>query len=324
MKINFDQLAIVPYLDMSKISENMDRSIALQSYYNGEWHMPMPIDDKIILMKGIPAESTYLSKSIVDNSIDVYIFAIDYLYQYAAWNDIVPHIHALINYYITMFTCVSKMDLYVSTDVGNLQKANYMKTELEYLYITCKSCFDTLQKIISKLWNTKIQLLGTIEKRNLPDTFRKVIISDKVVKTLDRICSDYNIPEQLARFYINQVDFYEKLKNIRDDIVHHDKSLDYFFVFEKGFAISKENRLFSKYEIWNEKDKEKNDLYSVRPLIHYIIQNTVKACNDYCDCIRMIIKFPDSIFKDYHFFLRTPALKSFLSMDRELKEKSWW
>ena len=99
------------------------------------------------------------------------------------------------------------------------------------------------------------------------------------------------------QFYINQIYFYEKLKNIRDDIVHREKTFDIFYIFDDGIGISNKDKLFKVFEILNTNDYKPNSIYSIRLLINYIIETTIKSCCDFCDCIYQIIMLPKP-FKD--------------------------
>ncbi len=324
MEIGKEQLATVPYLNKSVITNTSGRVFVLKPFYiNSEWKIPVPAGNKLLLITGIPAASTYVSQSIVELENDIFIPCIDFLYRYFTWDEINYFIDGLLNSFENLFIIVNKIDSFLKIRDNKLVKNDFIRTEMEYLFIVCKSIYDTLQKIISIFWNKKVKLLGNIEKRNLPDKYRNVIINNGKKRTLDEMITKYNIPLQLAEYYYKQFDFYEKLRIIRNDIVHHEKTLDYFFVFDEGFAISKDTKLFKEYNIWNEDDKKENNIYSIRPLISYIINNTIKSCDDYCKCILQVVKLPEQMILD-NVYLRTPHIKAFKQMERDLKTTSWW
>jgi hypothetical protein len=132
------------------------------------------------------------------------------------------------------------------------------------------------------------------------------------------------LPDDFVNYYLEQIEFYENLKIVRDDIVHHEKTIDYIFITEEGFAISEDTLLFKRYNIWKIENKKGNGLYSIRPLISYLINNTIKSCNDYCQCISKIIDFSQPLILDSFVFLRNPHIKSFIAMEEALNETTWW
>jgi hypothetical protein len=205
-----------------------------------------------------------------------------------------------------------------------MEKSDFARSEFEYLFVVCKSIFDTLQKIISILWNKSVKLIDGTERKNLPDSFRAVVMADKKVRTIDEIQARFGLPRELAQYYSEQCEFYEKLKSIRDDIVHHDKSLDYFYSLEEGFAISDTTRLFQDFPIWNENDKKNGHLYSVRPLLSFLITKTISSCNEFCTAISRVIGFPRPIIEGGFIFVRSPHIVAVVDMETALRTSTWW
>lgn len=151
-----------------------------------------------------------------------------------------------------------------------------------------------------------------------------MVYKDKKRLKIENIIEKYSIPSKLANYYNNIGEFYEKLKILRDGIVHHGLDIKDIFVFDKGFAISSETNLFKYYSIWNNDEKKPNNYYSLRPLLYHWISNSIDACNEFARVISSVIKFPPSIMSKHNVYIRTPHLKSYNQMKKELNEGTWW
>jgi hypothetical protein len=288
------------------------------------WKLPIWIKDKILLSPGgFPASSLYIAKGINDDKQDLYIPIIDFVYKFISYPKINYHIAGLENNIIDLFIIISKIDSYIYGNQRHLLISDFVKTDMEYLFIVCKRMYDILQHIIMILWES-IKTFDGQEKVNLPERFRNIVINNNKRRSIDEIVSYYHLPKDIAQFYINQIDFYERLKKIRDDIVHREKTFDTFFILDDGIGISNSDKLFDVFEILNTNDHKQNGIYSIRPLINYVITTTLKSCCDFCNCIAQIIILPKPIIIDFNVYLRTPSIENYTKMYNELQKTSWW
>lgn len=317
---------ILPFLQIPSTEKMNGRSVVLSTFHDGEkWILPMITNEgKIILIPNtIPHKGKYLAKSIQNHNTDFPFQFLDFLYKHASWHEIIIQSDSIVNDVFNLFTSVAKIDLFYEYSEQNSDCSDYVTTEIEYILINCKSLFDYLQKVISIIWNKYIKLNEGI-KYNLPDTFRKMVYLDKKKLTTEQIISKFGLPDAIANFYSDTAIFYENLKIFRDDIVHHGKNIEVLFVLKEGFAARKESILFNYFPVYNENESKPNNLYSIRPLIHHIIRNTIISCNYFSEIIRKCIQFPENIMPEYSTFLRIPQFQSFMKMEKELMTNSWW
>jgi hypothetical protein len=322
--MNFKELQDIPYFSLNKIDELQGRLLLFAPFYvDNEWEMPIQHGSKIIFLKAIPSKSNYISNQLMDKETDIYLPFVDFFYKHASWRDLLYHINGLTNDIENLFTSIAKIDFFHTIKTKNIDVANFVATEMEYILITSKSLFDSLQKIFSIIWKKYVKLNISI-KNNLPETFRKMIFQDKKRLSKEEIENKFSIPSEIATYYYSMGDFYEKLKILRDDIVHHNKNLDNIFVLDKGFAISKDSLLFKKNELlWEDKDGI-NNLFSIRPLLNYWISSTIDSCNDFIHSFSNNLILPKSLFQNHNVYIRSPNLKSFIYMKKELKSNPWW
>ena len=280
--MNFDIFKDLPYVAITNKDELNNRSIVLEPFFqNNEWKIPIVDEkaDKIIYLTGKPVHTEYISKVNYEPNSDLNLNFLDIYYNYMSWQDINYHFSGLMNDIINLFISISKIDLFQSIKNNRIHLCDFVSTEIEYLLVICKSIFDTLQKIISILWNNHFQLVEGLIKKNLPETFRKMLILDNKPLDLSEIKEKYNLPEPLANYYIGTRDFYLKLKKIRDDIVHHNKSIKYIYVTNEGFGIGPQSLVYKFFNsLWKNNEKLHPNIYSIRPFLHHIIDATISSC----------------------------------------------
>ncbi|WP_062428962.1 hypothetical protein [Treponema endosymbiont of Eucomonympha sp.] len=262
---------ILPYLDMDVLlSKSNGRKIALLPYFDGDtWKEPIlnKETNKVILIKGISTFVTglYLSAKPADETQDAFFRIIDLIFSRLSYDDITCHTSALLHYITNMFTVIAKIDSYLEINVENKQISDFINTDIDYLFVLCRSIYDILQKIIANFWkNVKlVDKNGNSETELLPESFGKMIEKkeNKKVKlrTADEISQEFNMPIEFIQFYANQAPFYEKIKMVRDRIIHRpiENKGTQFFVFDDGFGISSneylKEDLFEQFNVWEKK-----------------------------------------------------------------------
>lgn len=324
-KIKHSNLIKLPYISLSTADKICNRIIPIFPIWeNQEWKMPIFIGNKIDIIKAVPAKSDYIAKEIENSKTDIYLPFFNFFFKFITFPDLMHYFDCLSNDIHNLFTSIAKIDTFFKLGNKNSEIGDFIATEIEYIVILCKSLFDLLQIIISKIWQN-VKLVKGKNKKNLPKTFRRMVYKDEQILSKQKIIEDYNIPEELASFYSNIAPFYEKLKIFRDKIVHQGKISETVFVLEIGFAILNTSFLYSDYKDLLIKKFVYNDrLYSIRPILYHWITNTINTCNFFSETISKIIKFPESLIKDYNIYTRSYHIKNFLNMKEELKYNPWW
>jgi hypothetical protein len=145
--------------------------------------------------------------------------------------------------------------------------------------------------------------------------------------------SKYKLPKYINDFYSDKYEFFIALKEMRDDIIHRGISMPTIFIFKnKGFAIDANNKtskfveFANKFQIWDVKSFEKNNLAPMLPVIAYIILNSINALSDFITIIENPQYFkglPSDVAPNYKIYLRSPFAKYFNNLETIIKNNSW-
>jgi hypothetical protein len=326
--ISLDELAKLPYFDCKDLG---GRLVPVFPCLNDdrEWEIYVFDQNTIINIKGTPVEVDYFARS-ADKETDIYIEFLNFITKRAYWSDVVFFIDGIRNDIHNLGASLEKIDLFFKVwKEARLQGmerdvARFVSTELEYVFTVCRSLFDLLQEVISRLWK-RVKLNDTsIKKRNLPQSFRKVVLKDGQLIGPDEIKTRYGLPQQLAEFYYKAAPFFIRLRNYRDDILHSGRGFDLIFQTERGFAIKKDLEPFSSFDIWKDEDLLPNNLASLRPLVAYVITETLRTCEEFAAIMEQTIELPPDIAPGYLLFLRGHHIGSLLKMKVILEKERWW
>ena len=187
-----------------------------------------------------------------------------------------------------------------------------------------RGLFDLLQEVIATLWQ-RIELFDkSIKKRQLPKSFRAMVLNDDRLRTVEAIQAQFHIPGELASLYYRHGPFFQVLRQYRDDVVHSGKDFASIFVTEKGFAVSADVEPFVSFGVWNEEHMLPNRLASLRPIVAHVINETLSTCEDFAQTIQGIIRFPPEIAPRFRLFLRGYHNHQLLAMNDVLKNCKWW
>ena len=122
---------------------------------SGKWHLWVPQNDKLIDMTAIPVESNYFAKN-PEKSEDIIFNFLEFLEKRALWPDIKPWVTAITSDIHNLAASLAKLELFFQTNKSsNMDVRRMVGTELEYIFITCRSLFDLLQMVIKFLWNRR-------------------------------------------------------------------------------------------------------------------------------------------------------------------------
>ena len=271
-----------------------------------------------------PAEADYFSRT-PEKETDVCVEFLDFMAQRACWIDALQPINGLRCDIHNLGASLAKIDLFyeISKD-RKTEIARFVSTELEYIFSVCRSLFDLLQKTISRIWGRVTLADKSIAKKNLPDSFRGMVMREKTRMSSDEIVQRWNIPKPLAEYCFRQGGFFELLRNYRDQISHHGRDLKFLFVTERGFAVCADTEPFASFSVWNEDHMLPNRLASLRPVLAHIVTETIKACEEFTMVIQSLVTFPPEVAPGFKLFLRGNHMKELLAMQDILGGCLWW
>lgn len=322
MTIHRSELSKISFIDAKNVG---GRSLTTLTFYeSGEWHMWIATPDGLLPLQGQPVEADYFGIDR-ETETDVFIAFLDFMAQRACWNDVLHPIEGLVCDIHNLGASLAKINLFyeVSKD-RSTEITRFVSTELEYIFSVCRSIFDLLQKTILRLWHRVTPVDTRLVKKNLPESFRAMVMKDRSRMSVDEIAERWRIPEQLAQYYFKQGPFFELLRGYRDRIAHHGQDLRFLFVTERGFAISADTEPFATFSVWDEEHMLQNRLASLRPVVAHIITETIRACEEFTEVMQRFVVFPPPIAPGFRLFLRGHHTKELLQMQSILENCLWW
>jgi len=320
--IKKSELTKIPFID----SENIGGRVltTLTFFEEGEWQMWLPLPTGLTRMKAKPAEADYFARK-PEKDTDIYFDFLNFMTQRACWVDVMPFIDGIRNDIHNLGASLGKLDLFYHLPADKRSEARrFASTEVEYIFIVCRSIFDLLQKVIATLWQ-RIELLDkNVKKQQLKESFRGMVLCNEQLMNMEIIQTRFHIPAELASFYHRYGPFFKMLRQYRNDFVHSGKDFNSIYVTEKGFAVSAEIEPFASFGVWNEEHMLPNRLASLRPIIAHVITQSHRACEDFTQMIQKIIRFPPEIAPGFRLFLRGFHNHHLLAMEDVLANCSWW
>ena len=270
-----------------------------------QWHLWVPNNDLITEMKGTPVESNYFAKT-PERPDDIIFPFLEFLEKRALWPEIHPWTIAITNDLHNLAASMAKFDLMFQANKSSRTDIRRMiSTELEYVFLTCKSLFDLLQKTIANLWEKiTIQNPKNLKKRTLPPRFSKIALDGNNIRSVPEIEKKYQIPKELAVFYNRNAKFFNWLRDYRVSISHGTGEFDLIFVTEKGLAIHCDRLPFNSMNIWSSTNTIPEKLGSIKSVVSYIISYTLEAFDDAIIFFQSRIKFPADVVPNYRMYTR--------------------
>jgi hypothetical protein len=313
----------LPYLKLENLK---GRPIPVHMFHDGkQWQCWFSLENRLLQPLQIRGciESIYLAAQPARNS-DAYFLFINFIYKHVDLNKIQSFTSALLSDILNIGASLKKMDLIRS--FGNFEiTPRLVTTELEYLLLTCRSIFDLLQEIVSRIWDTIHLIDSSTKKKELPKSFARIVLCNNVIQSPEDIQKRFGISPRLAEWYSKYASFFCKLRDVRDSIVHQPIQEPLIYVDEKGFSIGVNSSplTFRQLMQFPEEILENGSIGSLNYFVAYFVRETLAACEDFAVAICKEIQFPPDFAPDYHFFMRSPTMSSLLGIERILTEDPW-
>lgn len=328
MKIDPDDYSAIspkdlPYLNIEALE---GRSIPLHSFHDGNrWNLWVPLENGLLqpLQVHDCVEMVYLASKPIRGS-DAYLQFVDFIYKHVDIKHTRSFIAALTSDIFNLGASLRKLDLLRALEDRD-GKSRLVTTELEYLLLLCRSMFDLLQEIISRIWNT-VRLLDTsIKKRKLPGSFRKVVLYNDIIQSPHEIQKRFGLSPALARWYSECASFFCRLRDVRDAVVHQPIQEPLIYVGNEGFSIGIDSSPLPFREMieWPENVLENGRIGPLNYFVAHFIHETLAACEKFVTAVTQEIQFAPDFAPNYAFFMRSPNLASLLGIRRVLDTDPW-
>ena len=192
----------------------------------------------------------------------------DYLYQCADWPVVGHWVDGILTDLTHLGVAVKKLAFWEGqTKYLNIDEI--VITEIEYILIVCRSTLDLLQELMHRLW------LKSASKLKLEKTFAKMVLENNLPMPAERIKERHSIPDTLAQFYAETGPFVEKLRNLRDRIVHGGGSVSEIIFTDRGFGVIAKDHPFEPLGVWLKGDYYNENVASLRTLVAFIVWKTI-------------------------------------------------
>ncbi len=315
--------AHLPHVDADNLG---GRSLSLYSLRdeNGEWQMWLP-DGNGGLFKVIatPVESCYFAKEPASES-DIRLFFIEFLDQRASYPKTRKLARAAYSDVQNLAASLAKLELIFAARDNWPGTSRMAATELEYIFLNCRSLFDLFQEVVLTLWGGVKLLDESLRKRNLPPSFRRMVLQDDRRMSVEEIVAKHQIPTQLAEAYHSTGQFFEWLRQYRDYIAHSGRDFECVFVAENGFAISTDAPPFSSMKIWCDANTLQNNLGSLKSAACHVVLTTLSALETIILSFQSVIQFLPPLVPGYSIFICGPNIKHLAQMAGAVKENPWY
>lgn len=313
----------MPHVDVDNLH---GRSLPMHCLLDddGEWNMWLPdANGSLCKMRGSPFEARYFAKNPASQE-DIRLFFVEFLNQRANYPETHELSHAAYSDVQNLATSLAKLELMFSARDAWPGVNRMAATELEYIFLTCRSLFDIFQEVIAKLWHRIGSSDPSFTKQNLPESYRRMVLHGGKRMTVDEIVAKHQIPQQIAAAYYATSQFFEWLREYRDYIVHGGKDFECVFVGEEGFAIMCVTPPFSRMNIWCDNNTLPNNLGSLKSVACHVIFTTLQALESVIIELQTVIQFPPPTVPEYALFLCGPNVKHLRNIQDGIRDRPWY
>lgn len=311
-QVTLEALRKVPYLEVDALEGRMPYLMPL--WDGTEWHVWVPRGDDLFEMKPSDARGVdYVAATPFDES-DVFIPFVDLMWQRASWPFVRPLITAIIEDFHNMGTSVAKLHSFVLNRdrLPEGLAARFAETEFEYLITLCRSVFDLLQEMISRLWQNVVCMddpeAEAFRKAHvLPTSFAPMVVRNGEVLTASAIETIRGIPAPLAQAYERSAVFFVSLRDVRTRILHSGCRIGTVYDTSCGFCVDPSEPPFDGFDGWLDAHHFNERLVTVLPWVAHLIASTMGACDDLARAFAGIVRLPGPVAPGYRIFVRAPT-----------------
>lgn len=291
----------------------------------GKFHVWIERGSDLLEMKIIkPIESDYFGQK-ADTEQDIYFDFLNFMYQRCTREDVFPMLEAITNDMHNLAACFQKIELFHKLKYErDIEVNRFIVTEIEYIFSVCRSLFDLFQFIAKKYWDGIVLIDSTIKKRSLKDSFAEMALKGEAIRTADELQRRFGLPLPWANFYIQEADFFKKIRKYRNNVHHRGLTPKIIFHTSKGFAIHADYEPFTYFNVWKKETFMPNDLAPIKPIIAFVVKETFGAMNRYINMLARIIKFPEEIAPGYFLFMRGYHIHKLAELEDYIENNQWY
>jgi hypothetical protein len=316
------EFAKIPYLDLKAINGRM---VMLFPMWDGtRWRIWIPVNGELKELPGSPVHADYVAKS-PEHRHDLYVPFLDTLWQQTSLPDVVARIRKLSSCLHKVAASIEKLRLLHRTAPEGDSRLGYLaSTEVDYVIITLRTLFDTVQDTVAQIW-THLRVLETGARiPALPQSFKTIVLHADKPRTASEIVDKYGLPLQLAQAYAAAAVFFLDLRTARDAIVHGLKDEAFVFHTAKGFAVDPKVKPFSLFTSWTAEHRYSDSLVSILPYLAYIILTTFDHCTALIAALASSVRLSSPLAPGWKVFVRGYFNAGLHELERCRRNESVW
>ncbi len=311
------ELAKLPYVKLDELQGRVPFLLSVWDDTASRFRMWLPnTKGGLMEMKagGEPAEADYLGR-VAESETDLDIPFLDFMHKRACWPRVRHWISSLRDDIHNLAASLAKIEHFFECSEGGDDAkhipgvSRFVVTEVEYIFVVCRSLFDILQEIVARLWQT-IRLhdeTANSRKRALKKSFRPMVLSGREeLITAAQLIEKFALPEQLARFYCDAGPFFRELMHYRDSVIHGGgrDGVDLVLATPRGFGVFKPFRAFESFGIWKPDDDYNENVVALQRAVAFAVWRTIETCNEFAAAVSRTIEFPPDMAPEYRLFVR--------------------
>jgi hypothetical protein len=274
------------------------------------------------------AEGQYVAQEQA-KADDLYFPFAELMWKRATWQEVCHWLTSINDDVHNLATALAKIDFFWDMRERRpvLSVGRFVKNEIEYILMVCRSILDSLHEITAAIWE-KVTLTdpeAQKRKRPLEKKFSSMVFRENKLMSAEEIAKHRHVPPGLAALYAEAGPFLGTVRQLRDRVVHGGHDAPFVFCTPRGFAIDRAAPHFAALPVWAPEHTYNENLVSLRPLLAHLILTTLYLCNGFGDALSRFIVLPDDIAPGYQVFLRSTHGAAMTRTQAVLRGgPAWW
>lgn len=302
--ITIAQLAAIPYVDATALAGRFLPSLA---FHDDGWRLWMAAGENgemLLEMKGVPAEACYFAKQ-AEAPDDLYLSFFDFLAQRTNYVQLQRAFGGIQDDIFNLSGSLAKLALLEQSHDAVPHGLSRMATgEVEYFIVVLRSLFDLFQEVMMKLWDSAALFDTNVIKHRLKPSFADMLAFKGAPADAATIATRFGLPLGIANGYERGRAIFDGLKKLRDNLVHKGSQVPHIFGGEGPFVIALRDNPFPDLGIWEECERQTNDLVPLLPVLEMLLHRSFLVCDELALAFQDVIQLPAPVAPEMSLYAR--------------------
>lgn len=302
--VTIAQLEAIPYIDAKTLS---GRFLPSLTFHDKTWRLWMVAGndgEMLFEMQGSPAEACYFARQ-PEAPDDLYLPFFDFLAQRANYLKMQRAFHGVQDDIFNLSGSLAKLDFLQQSHDAVPHGLSRMATgEIEYFMIVLRSLFDLYQEALMNLWDSVTLVDASITKKKLKKSFAGMLTFEGKPSDATTIAGRFGLPPGVAEGYARSRTVFDGLKKLRDNLVHNGSKGPHIFGGPGPFEIALKDNPFPELGIWEESERQPNDLVPLLPVLETLLYRSFLICDELAAAFLEVIQLPPPVAPSMGFFAR--------------------